>query len=45
MKRTDSEYIKFILSETNVEDSEFYTLPPDSNDQFVNEDGIPYVIT
>ena len=30
MKRTDSEYIKFILSETYVENSEFYTLPPDS---------------
>ena len=45
MKRTDSQYVKYILSNTYVTNSKFYTLPPDSNEQLMNDDGIPFVNT
>ena len=45
MKRTDSQYVKFFLSNTYVTNSNFYTLPPDSNEQLMNEDEVPFVNT
>ena len=39
MKRQDSELVKYIFDNTDVEDSDIVTLPSDSNEQFNNTNG------